>query len=61
MTEQTKPSNVALDRLPRMVRITYQVWRSGENCKQMMPNSTFYHHRCILLAHGVDISIPCYN
>ena len=45
-----------LNDLPRHLRGTYASWRNGWPLKLSL--STFYRHRRLLLAYGVDISIP---
>jgi II/X family phage/plasmid replication protein len=47
-----------LSKLPRVAQGTYQLWRSGVNLKDTLPQNTFYRHRRILAEHGVDISFP---
>lgn len=45
-------------KLPRTVQATYQLWRSGVSCREMLSKATFYRHRRILLAHSVDLNFP---
>jgi II/X family phage/plasmid replication protein len=50
-------SNSIVD-VPRCVRGTYQLWSDGHDCRQTLPERTFYRHRSELRKHGIDISIP---
>lgn len=47
-----------LTQLPRNLRSTYALWRSGEDLRQTLSKNTYYRHRRLLLAHGVDIHVP---
>lgn len=55
MTGQVTLFDEELMKLPRGVMGTYQLWRSGVNCKEILPRPTFYRHRNVLLGHGIDI------
>lgn len=49
-----------LDSIPSLTtKGIYSVWKSGKDPRQGISNATYYRHRSALLAHGVDISIPC--
>ena len=63
MSKMTMTKNaVLIDKnlldLPRPVQATYQVWRSGVSCRQLLTESTFYRHRKQLLEHSIDINFP---
>jgi len=45
-----------LQNLPRTAQATYQLWRSGVSCREMLSKATFYRHRKLLLEHAVDIN-----
>lgn len=47
-----------LERLPRCVQASYQLWRQGALLREMLPKPTFYRHRKLLMEEGVDISVP---
>jgi II/X family phage/plasmid replication protein len=55
MTQQATLVDEQLMKLPVKLYGTYQLWRQGADCKQMLPKSTFYLHRKQLLEHGIDI------
>jgi len=46
-----------INQLPRHLRSTYTLWKSGEDPRQLLSKNTFYRHRRLLFAHGIDISI----
>lgn len=43
--------------LPRPLRSSYVLWRSGEDLRQTLSHQTFYRHRNALLAYNIDITI----
>jgi II/X family phage/plasmid replication protein len=55
MTAQATLFDEQLMTLPTKLYGTYQLWRQGACVKDMIPKSTFYIHRRLLLEHGVDI------
>jgi II/X family phage/plasmid replication protein len=59
MTAQVHLIDEQLMALPRNVQMTYDYWRRGLSCKELLPRNTFYRHRKILLEHGVDILSNC--
>lgn len=56
MTAQVTLFDEDLMKLPVKLYGTYQLWRGGKNLKDMLPKSTFYLHRKMLLEYGIDIS-----
>lgn len=50
-----------LNKIPRVVVGTYSIWLRGIEPNKHLSKSTFYRHRRILLAYGIDISIPHSN
>lgn len=44
--------------LPRTAQATYQLWRSGICCREMLSKTTFFRHRKLLLSHSIDINFP---
>lgn len=50
-------ANNILRQLPRHLRATYSLWKSGEDLRQAMTKNTFYRHRRMLLTLGIDISV----
>lgn len=55
MTQQATLVDEQLMKLPVKLYGTYQLWRQGACCKDMLPKTTFYSHRKQLLEHGIDI------
>lgn len=49
--------SVTLAALPTGIRLTYSAWKNGEDVRLMMSKPTFYKHRRVLRALGVDISV----
>lgn len=43
--------------MPRALRGTFEIWRSGSDVKSLMAKNTFYRHRRQLLEYGIDISL----
>jgi len=58
MTKNATLIDEQLLNLPRAVQATYQMWRTGVSCREMLPHRTFYRHRKILLESGIDINFP---
>ena len=59
--EMTKNATLVDDQLmslPRAAQATYQMWRTGISCREMLPKNTFYRHRRLLLDSGIDINFP---
>lgn len=45
--------------LPRKIQSTYMLWTQGVDLQSLLPKPTFYRHRRDLLAHDIDINMPC--
>lgn len=54
------PQREALE-LPTSVRSTYTLWSEGHDITCLLPKTTFYRHRKVLMEKGVDISVPQTN
>lgn len=48
-------------KVPRAVQATYQLWLSGNSCRELLPHNTFYRHRRILKEFDIDINFPHTN
>lgn len=46
------------ENMPRKLRGTYFMWKSGVICKERMSHNTFYSHRRELKKFDIDIAIP---
>ncbi|ALO46180.1 phage/plasmid replication protein, II/X family [Pseudohongiella spirulinae] len=57
MSEQIALTTDKLSELPRHLKGTYILWRSGENLRENLSKPTFYKHRKELLELGVDINL----
>lgn len=44
--------------IPKVARMTYEIWTTGKDVRQFISKASFYRHRKILLEFGVDISVP---
>lgn len=58
MTKNATLIDDQLLNLPRPVQATYQIWRSGVSCRQLLTKATFFRHRKQLLEHSIDINFP---
>lgn len=58
MSEKIELSSDELTALPKTVRHTYLLWKSGLSVQAEMSTPTFYRHRAALMKAGVDISVP---
>lgn len=57
MSEQIRLKDHVTENLNPRLKSTYIHWLNGEDCFSILPKSTFYRHRAILLdSYGVDIS-----
>lgn len=57
MNSQFRLIDDVILQLPRIVQSSYQLWSQGFCLKNMLPESTFYRHRKVLLEHGIDITL----
>lgn len=58
MTSNRSLPQSVLDDLTPSQRTAYLAWRAGNDLRGIMPNSSFYRLRRILLAHRIDLAIP---
>ena len=60
MNEQLKlPSNKA-NELPTKLKSTYTLWSDGHDLRSMLPKTTYYRQRKLLMEYGINIDIqPC--
>lgn len=57
MTEQIALTSEEQLNLPRRLRSTYLLWKSGEDLRSTLPHNTYYRHRRELLEHSIDIAL----
>lgn len=58
-TAMSTRSDLIEETLPRILRGTVAIWRSGADMRSILPKPTFYRHRReILDTCGIDISVP---
>lgn len=58
MNPQTNIPSEEILHLPRCIRDTYLLWKSGVDVRVGLPRTSFYRHRSELLGYGVDIALP---
>ena len=58
MKAQATLINEKVLELPRPIQSTYQLWKQGCCLRNLLPKTTFYKHRALLLKHDIDINVP---
>lgn len=58
MKAQATVIDEQLEKMPRCIQSTFQLWRQGGSLKDILPKPTFYRHRKLLMEYGIDITFP---